>query len=105
MNISDKQVVDTGKDGSEPFRLPDGNIAGLGFTEPTITTDTGEGEEEVGIPQGEGAVSSSMPPPNNLFIDSQTVRIAPDGGAVVDIVLGFDAIEDAVGHEVRISKL
>lgn len=42
--------------------------------------------------------------PGTFEIISQTVRTAPDGSQVIDIVIDVEEVENAVKYEVRITK-
>lgn len=64
-------------------------------TETLIDEESELNEEEVG---------DELAVPGTFEIISQTVRTAPDGSQVVDIVIDVEEVEGAVKYEVRITK-
>lgn len=72
----------------------------------TTVNDTGSGS---GYDPGEaaslfGGGGSVIQPPTSFSIVSQTVRIAPDGSAVVDVVLEFPDSPGIKAVDVRVTK-
>jgi hypothetical protein len=98
LNLSDRKIIDTGIGGNaltDPdFRLPEVNIVGHG-------TDLTGGQDKphVGTPTG-----TEVGVPTEIQLEKQTVRIQPDGSAVVDVILSYLPAQGATKHEMRISK-
>lgn len=62
-------------------------------------TDTSEGD----VAGDEGNVI--IAPPSSLVVLSQTVRHAPDGHSVVDVILSVEDGPDVANYEVQIQKI
>ncbi|MCA1799853.1 MAG: hypothetical protein LC650_00980 [Actinobacteria bacterium] len=96
VNISDRQVVDTGvgPEGRD-YRVPEVRISGNDIAAPQP------------VPEGatESIVNSDISVPRNIEVESQTVRIQPDGSAVIDVLLSYEEADGATKHEVRLSRV
>lgn len=102
-NTSDRKIVSTGERAlaTDEYRGPEVAVVGADMEveedggDSTDTVDDGDeqpDEQEVGVVRG-------------IIVESQEVRIQPDGSAVIDVVVSFEEATDAVKHELRISKL
>jgi hypothetical protein len=100
-NISDRKIIDTGRGGSaltSDYRLPEVQIVGAGF-------DSVPGDVTPSDPPANVSPTPTVGIVRNMAVEEQRVRISPDGSAVVDVVLSFDAADGAAKHELRISKI
>lgn len=77
----------------------------------TGSTDTGSGDGGVVYdpPTGvdipvESGESDKLPTPQTVTIISQTIRIAPDGSSLVDVVIEVEDIPGVTNYDVRITK-
>jgi hypothetical protein len=102
LNITDRKIVDTGRadslDGGQPFRAPEVKVVGQDFTVPPPSSDP------TGVDQNAPA-QSDVGVVRNITLESQDVRIQPDGSAVVDVTLSFDQADGAAKHELRLTKV
>lgn len=53
----------------------------------------------------EEEVSGDIETPENIEIVSQTVRTAPDGRQVIDVVIEVTDVVGAINYDVRVTKL
>lgn len=98
VNDSDRKIVDTRAPyGNESYRLTDVPVIGVQPVPPQ-TTEPLPGQDPTVSPGDIGNV-------RNIALDSQSVRIQPDGSATVDVVLSFEPASGASKHEIRITKL
>ena len=96
VNISDRQIVDTEEqDSSVDFRVPAVKISGVEISTPSATPDSSSESPDFG----------GMGVPRNITLESQSVRVQPDGSTVIDVVLSYDEAAGASKHEVRISRV
>lgn len=131
--IRDTDIIRTPEVTLDPrLFIPDGVIdIGVKSTEidpdnPTPTADTGETSDdatdsnsEVGTGDGgevvyepptnddiptEGGESDMLPTPQFIEIVSQTIRIAPDGSSMVDVVINVEDIPGVTNYDVRVTK-
>lgn len=76
----------------------------------TDTPGTGDGGEVVYTPPTnndiptEGGDVDRLPTPQTLVIVSQTIRIAPDGSSLVDVVVEVEDIPGVTNYDVRVTK-
>lgn len=99
VNLSDRKIVDTNvPDGSTTYRLTDVPVVGVQPAAPQ-TTEPGPSQGDPSAAPGEVGVVQL------ITMESQDVRIQPDGSAAVDVVLSFTPASGASRHEVRITKL
>lgn len=75
--------------------LPDAS-ADIDFQTETLIDEESELDEE--------EVGDELGVPGTFEVISQTLRTAPDGTQVVDVVVDVEDIEGAVKYEVRITK-
>lgn len=80
------------------FDIPlDVNEAEYSDSEITVNFDESEGSDF--------SLGTDQPGvPTNLVISKQTIRTTKAGNQVVDVVLSFDSVENAVDYEVRYVK-
>lgn len=99
VNTSDRQIVDTGTTESTAgdFRVPEVLVIGQ-----SLSTSPPESDQS---PDSGTGSTGTIGVPRNIELESQTVRIQPDGSAVIDVELSFEPAEDADKHEIRITKL
>jgi hypothetical protein len=77
------------------------DFSGFGMVEDT-TTDPGNTPSTGST----GGTSSNLPdPPDSVRLVSQNVKFGPDGTQLVDIVIEWDAVPNAVDYEVRYSEI
>lgn len=79
-------------------------------TSPSGDTGSGDGSDVVyeppsnnDIPAESGEVDK-LPTPQTLTIVSQTIRIAPDGSSLVDVVIEVEDIPGVSNYDVRVTK-
>lgn len=118
--INGKNVVGTPEVSVSPnFTLPPGLDEGRYLIEDT-DGDSGfelleiqdSGDEEIviyeiendGGPDFSSDNPLSLSAPESILVKSQTVRFAPDGKQVVDVVLTVADVDGAQNYEVRVSK-
>lgn len=99
VNISDRKVVDTGTKETTgvDFRVPEVPIAG----QPIVVAP----EPPEPLPSGGGGSNPDIDVPRNIQMESQTVRIQPDGSAVIDVELSFEVNDTTIKHDMRITKI
>jgi len=99
INISDRQVVDTGakETSTGDFRVPEVQVVG----KPIVVSP----ESPEPISSGNSGSNSDIEVPRNLQVESQTVRIQPDGSAVIDVEVSFESSDTTIKHEQRITKI
>lgn len=85
--------VSVSPDSTEELPDPDADID---FQTDTLDDDDSELDED--------EVGDELGVPGTFEIVEQTVRTAPDGTQVVDIVIDVEEVEGAVKYEVRIAK-
>lgn len=70
--------------------------ADIDFQTDTLIDEDSELDEE--------SVEDELDVPGSFEVITQTVRTAPDGSQVVDIVIEVEEVEGAVKYEVRVTK-
>lgn len=79
----------------------------------TGSADTGSGTGDGGVVYDpptnadipvESGESDKLPTPQTMTIISQTIRIAPDGSSLVDVVIEVEDIPGVPNYDVRITK-
>jgi hypothetical protein len=70
------------------------------------TTDDGEVhyDEPSNLPVESGDEEDKLPTPQYIEIVSQTIRIAPDGSSLVDVVINVEDIPGISNYDVRMTK-
>jgi hypothetical protein len=53
---------------------------------------------------GDGVTNTKIGVPKNLKVVSQTLRRAPGGTIVVDVVIQIDTVSTATGYDVQVTK-
>lgn len=48
--------------------------------------------------------SVALPTVDNFTVVSQTVRVAPDGSHVVDVIIEVDDLDGVIGYDVRLTR-
>ena len=76
-----------------PFSEDDETVGGTGDT---VVEVIDESATDGGI--------TGLRPPDTVTVFSQTVRIAPDGRQVIDVLLDVETVEGAADYEVRYSR-
>lgn len=76
---------------------------------PTDTVGTGDGTDVVYTPPTndvpvESGELDMLPTPQSIVIVSQTIRIAPDGSSLVDVVIDVEDIPGVSNYDVRVTK-
>jgi|SRR6478609_20028 len=94
--------------------IPEGLINAKVVTQPDVITEVGEPDANIDIQDetlndddsllDEDSDDTELEVPGTYVILSQTVRTAPDGTQVVDVVIDVEEIEGAEKYEVRITK-
>lgn len=131
--IRDTDIIRTPEVNLDPrLFVPDGVIdIGTKSTEidsdnPTPTSDTGETSDDAvdsstGSGTGDGGdvvyelptnddipvesgETDALPTPQFIEIVSQTIRIAPDGSSLVDVVINVEDIPGVTNYDVRVTK-
>lgn len=83
------------------------------ITENGSGTDVGTGDDGGDSPvytpptndvPAENGESDALPVPQSINIVSQTIRIAPDGSSLVDVVIEIDDIPGVTNFDVRVTK-
>lgn len=98
-NSSDRKIVQTRDRGEGEYRILPIEVIDFDETSGRTVVDVPEEEETSGEEEDEiGTV-------RNIQIESQTVKIQPDGSAVIDVVVSFDTASGADEHELRITKI
>lgn len=93
-----------------PIGLKNARVSTL----PDVTDEVGEPDADIDVQEDtlndddsqidEDEIDDELGVPGTFSIISQTVRTAPDGTQVVDIVIDVEEVEGAVKYEVRITK-
>ena len=67
-----------------------------------VSIEVGDGET---LPTEGQPTTNYLQAPNTMSIVSQTVKVAPDGRFVVDVVIEVEDVPGAANYEVRLSKV
>lgn len=96
ISIDEHRVVPRDDSELAPFRTAPWGMTGGGYQ------DVGGGIGGTDGDRGD-AENPNLPPdvPTGLRVVSQETKIGDDGRSVVDVVIEFDGIDDAVSYEVR----
>lgn len=73
-------------------------------SEPNEDIDWQEGLDNEDSEIDDDQIDEELDVPGSFEILSQTIRTAPDGSQVVDVVIDVEEVEGAVKYEVRITK-
>lgn len=73
------------------------------FDEPAIDDGIDIIEDEIDDDLNEDFSNDILDPPDSLVIVSQTVRTAPDGRQVVDVVVEVEDIPSALNYDIRVT--
>ena len=80
----------------------DGIVLDTPENDATTADMLGLEDDETG--EGEDAADDILDPPGSMEIISQTVRTAPDGRQVIDVVIEVEDIAAATDYEIRVTK-
>lgn len=107
-------VIDLGVKSSEiDPDLPTPNVDDEDISEgstPSTDTGSGDGGDVVYQPPtnsdipAESGTTDMLPTPQTITIISQTIRIAPDGSSLVDVVIEVEDIPGVTNYDVRVTK-
>jgi hypothetical protein len=113
ISISDRKIVVTGSPaGSLVRERPDYVAIETGEYSDGVSDDWGNPTDEpiTEEPDGSGYVEDLGPdvfklyPPTDIRVESQTVKIAPDGSSRIDLLLSFEDAPNAIKYEARVTK-
>lgn len=100
LNTTDRKIINTGgsdSDSGQQFRTTEVRVVGAEYESPTDQPDS-----STDSPAESGPDIGTV---RNVVVEEQDVRIQPDGAAVIDVTLSFEQAENAVRHELRLSKV
>jgi hypothetical protein len=101
-SYSDKEIIETDSGVASPFF--DVPVDDLIIVEEDLSDDDTRDEDE-STPTVPGDRLPPMEAPSRFKIFEQTVRFTMDGRQVVDVIAGWNTIQNADGYEVRITKV
>lgn len=107
--VIDLSVRSSEIDSDNPTPTADNGETSDDAADSSADTGTGDGGDAVYTPPTNDTPAESgeidmLPTPQTIEIVSQTIRIAPDGSSLVDVVIKVEDIPGVTNYDVRVTK-